>query len=372
MNYAKISNNYYNLSEDSKSVDNSIVDRSVTDELARYHATKLWDADLSLRSARISGELSVNKLKIFQECERGEYASIPDQFNYVTVDLRGLQVEELKDSGGNGWKERPGDPRCEARVRFWLDGFSYKRLNELPPSLEGPSAHETGPPNIERPFVSGWLPQFAYSRDEVWKPRHHWLNLQYFDKRRPQVSEFTPGAYEQLVKTLNMDGLYDDAHKITSAKLTQERKLSRRFWYKLRWWSFGFFFGYGFSPFRAFCTITLCIIVGACAAHVADYGVAQFPTMGNVLVANRTVSEGTAIDDGITSANPCGKRIQSVLYALDVFVPVLNLRQQTACSIRTDKPGWRHAQAAYALLGWLLTPLALLTFSGILKKHLEK
>jgi hypothetical protein len=92
------------------------------------------------------------------------------------------------------------------------------------------------------------------------------------------------------------------------------------------------------------------------------------------MVVNRHSTE--ALDENQEespiTAFSCGERIQPMLYALDVFVPVLDLRQQTVCSIRYDKPRWRYAQAVYALLGWFLTPLTLLTFSGTLKRHLEK
>lgn len=120
---------------------------------------------------------------------------------------------------------------------------------------------------------------------------------------------------------------------------------------------------------------------GWAAAHIADYGVPGFPNFGKVLVANHGLPEAdrnsgekitVEISIGVIPEASCDGRIQPLLYAVDVFVPVLNLRQQTASSISTDHAGWRHAQALYALLGWFLTPLALLTVSGILKRHAEK
>jgi hypothetical protein len=68
----------------------------------------------------------------------------------------------------------------------------------------------------------------------------------------------------------------------------------------------------------------------------------------------------------------CGARIIPWLYALDVFVPVLDLKQQSVCSFAADRQGWRYAQAAYAVLGWILTPLMFLTVTGLLKRHIEK
>jgi hypothetical protein len=49
---------------------------------------------------------------------------------------------------------------------------------------------------------------------------------------------------------------------------------------------------------------------------------------------------------------PCNQRIHPLLYALDVFVPVLDLHQQTVYSVDPVRTPWRYAQAGYAILGW--------------------
>jgi hypothetical protein len=360
---------------------NDLLEGAVADELARHHAGKLMFADLSLHSAKIGGALIVSNLKTFQKLDsaRDSWVSMPNELSHVTVDLRGLQIEELQDSGGDGW---------EKSVRFWLDGFRYSRLNQLPHSLEGPSVHDSTSLRRGRLLSPDWLPAYRRSNDEVWRPRLRWLELQYFDKNRPQSAEFTPGAYEQLVKVLNLDGLYEDARRIASAKITLETRVSPKVSKKIAWGLFRIFFDYGFSPRRAVCTFLLCLAVGALAAQVADHGLPKgFPQFGKVLFVNTSPPETMIVEEaGSVSVHsikgdksflymddvPCGDRIRPVLYALDVFVPVLDLRQQSACSISRDKVVWRYAQAAYAVLGWFLTPLTLLTFSGILKKHLER
>jgi hypothetical protein len=228
--YERILGNYSGLNPSSSPVNKTEVERSVRDELARYHAAKQTDAGLSMHSAKIGGELIVDELRIFQQYHVDGYSSMPEEFSYVTADLRGLHVGELNDKGGLGWKEHPGNPQFTAQIHFWLEGFNYKRLNELPPSLGTPSAHET-----------------RHGRDEVWKARREWLDLQYFDKKKPHMTEFTPGAYEQLVKTLNVDGLYEDARRIASVKITLERKFKPKGLRKFGWWIFWALFEYGFS-----------------------------------------------------------------------------------------------------------------------------
>lgn len=367
-----------------------LLEKSVWGKLAELHADKMATADLSLYQARIGGGLMVDKLEVFQQFDLAAYASAPylRRLNYATVDLGGLHVQELQDLGGKGWGED---------VRFWLDGFRYNRLVRLPRvqiSAERPPESRVRSRLFSTLLDSSRKTSAAHSGDDVWKPRLAWLNLQYFDAQRPQTAEFTPGAYEQLVKTLNADGAYNDAHRIISSKLTLESRLNPNPLHKIAWGGFHWFFNYGLSPVRAVLTFIFCILLGSAATYVADKGLPGqfrqwFPKVGHVLFISAAPPE-TKILEGGSRADwqvvplrdqrgafhsdplPCGDKIHPVLYALDVFVPVLDLRQQSACSISSDKPGWKVAQAVYAVLGWFLTPLALLTFSGILKRHLEK
>jgi hypothetical protein len=107
----------------------------------------------------------------------------------------------------------------------------------------------------------------------------------------------------------------------------------------------------------------------------------------------------------------CGDTVNDALYALDVFLPLVNLKQESLCDVPpvpvSPAPGvskielggglipktsisisnrlepealtplplpplplnksgfWRTAKALYALSGWLLSSLAILTFSGV-------
>lgn len=77
--------------------------------------------------------------------------------------------------------------------------------------------------------------------------------------------------------------------------------------------------------------------------------------------------------------SPCNLDVSSLLYAIDVFVPVLDLDQERRCSIR-DANGengddtykwWRLAKALYELLGWIVTSLVILTVTGVLRRDIE-
>jgi hypothetical protein len=70
---------------------------------------------------------------------------------------------------------------------------------------------------------------------------------------------------------------------------------------------------------------------------------------------------------------PCKKEIEPFIYALDVFVPALDLGQEGRCSVTTEPEGqvWRGAFTAYSILGWIVTSLTILTISGILRRQAE-
>ncbi len=153
-------------------------------------------------------------------------------------------------------------------------------------------------------------------------------------------------------------------------------------------WLFRLFFDFGLSANRAVVTFVLCVALGTLAVYIANGEFGLRPGSPPVLVAHlaapqaflgQDLKEGTVIHGKDTKEQmaspadlPCGERIKPLLYALDVFIPVLDLRQQEACSISPDKVYWRYGQAVYALIGWVFTPLMFLSVTGILRRHLEK
>jgi hypothetical protein len=83
----------------------------------------------------------------------------------------------------------------------------------------------------------------------------------------------------------------------------------------------------------------------------------------------------------------CHNSIDPALYALDVFIPLVDLRQEAKCEMdwAIDAPAknnsvanstadleielYRYAKTVYALSGWMLISLAILTFSGVLERR---
>jgi hypothetical protein len=185
-------------------------------------------------------------------------------------------------------------------------------------------------------------------------------------------------------------------------------------------------FRYGFSPDRAGLVLAVCIALGAVGVHYARYGgwtsihdweqqtahgtkhldsdivlvleVPYAPVLGQAasvasgpgggLMSLEPSGEpqmerggGTRYETKLAFAqpSPCNLDVSSVLYAADVFIPVLDLDQENRCSIRHADPesgreytGWRIAKAFYELLGWIVTSLVILVLSGVLRRDLDR
>ena len=252
-----------------------------------------------------------------------------------------------------------------------------------------------------------WILSEADFRTPAWRSRMQWLNLQY-KTRRPTRDEYLPEPYESLAKAFRLEGEYDEARRITSARLTIERKLNVHVMFRWLVWLYALCFDYGLSPLRAVVTFISCIAVGWAAVTVADAGFDQsrfdkslpgqmlgslnikIPPIRPVLVVDANAVTSIASLDlqtgrqtpkllgpDIKGTSPeelsCGELIEPLLFALDVFVPALELHQESKCSLSTDTKAfwWRIAAAAYSILGWIITSLTVLTVSGVLRRHVE-
>jgi hypothetical protein len=431
-------------------------------EQKNKHIERRLDPDFSLYSAEIGDALIVSSLEVSSD--------FTDEYDtHATIDLRALHVGELKDDGGEGWGREVRFWLDGFRYDRLPEVTTALPENKYPHTIQyllslleliwvalkrslDPSAILKDPhyrkPRGARTRPRGWLSthlsvlkkvarRWLYiarrwllqllKTDGVWERRLRWLDLQYYHPHKPTAKEYSPDAYEHLINGLNTIGSFDSARRIASARLTLEDRL-RHFFLRPFWVAFRVLFDYGFSIGRAIATFAICIGIGWYAAHVADYGSSRFPHAGNVLIINTEMPETRITEEGkevkIYSIEaeksstpykddvPCRGRILPLLYALDVFVPVLDLRQQDACSIAPEDKRdkfkyvwnqqtgtrqssswrwaeesklklwslclehkyliWHIAQATYAILGWVLTPLTILTITGFLRRHLEK
>lgn len=261
---------------------------------------------LSYADCRIEGKIEARALTTGQD---------------ALIDLSGARCAALNDDLKSGW----GGETAQLN----LEGFRYGRL-------EGESGAAR------------------------WRTRLAWL-------KRARGEGFSPQPFAQLTGVYLQSGRRDDARRVA---LEQHDLQTRTAASGPLTWAlsslFGLIAGYGLAPIRAARALALYLAIGVAGVFIMDW-------------------QGALVrEDGAA----CRAAIEPTLYAMDVALPVLDLGQTTACEPgRTPRsiltPGielpdtdwrlfegvalWRWAQALYAVFGAILTALAILTFSGVMK-----
>lgn len=294
------------------------------------------------------------------------------------VALRGTQVEELDDNGGDGWDGRvmgQRDPSRTNDVVLRLDGFTYQRFGEWSTRPNAP----TGFGHVVR--IVRRMAGKGIDRD-IWWRRTKWLERQC---RRASPDEFFPQPHEQLARMLHLTGHAYDARRIAIHRFEHERRcradsvLSRPIVFLYRW-----LFGCGYLPGRALVTVLAWLLFGwVCVSHAIELnesrdvvfvrsttGVDIVRTLSKPEEAPRTPSLPGPYDRFDTRDIACDE-VSPLLYALDTMLPVFQLHMEEKCEF-TDNTRhgrwWRFGKAAYALIGWILVTLAALTWTGVLRK----
>ncbi len=201
---------------------------------------------------------------------------------------------------------------------------------------------------------------------------------------------FRPQPYRQLAKVLRLQGHADEARAIAIAE--QDATPIATWFVRVLWHYFwGFGFGYGLAPMRAVCTLLAGIALGTAGTWWAnEQAKVMVLSTSNVTTAAVLGRDGAqavfpAPASGFGAVElPCDGQIISLFYAIDVMLPVIPLHQQSKCEISTEPmlhadkglwlgvTFWRWAAALYSILGKIVTALALITFSGIVRRREEE
>lgn len=342
----------------------------------------------------------------------------------AVISLRGLTAGNLDISKVN---VGPG-------ILVSMGGLEYRRVNligDTTQSFSRVTGSTVRKPNVMR--YKEWLGlQFfdrAFGENKFVESMKRFANalyqffgaLRYFvswrgtrsldgDRKVSQeASIFTPQPHEQLACALRNQGAIDEARYITVSKLELQRTFIAS---KLRRAAGGltyYFFGHGLFPWVGVWICFFILSCGAIAVDFVNYGhVRWLPDSlggwakieGPILVKkteNASVEEygymrwlpgdtgsfaqwgspflvRMAVSNNVEELR-CGEEINAVLYALDVFVPLLDLKEEEKCVITqdTDKSGfYRSLKACYSILGALLTSLLILAIPGLLRKRVEQ
>jgi hypothetical protein len=238
------------------------------------------------------------------------------------IDASGASCSALDDDVKTGWG-------AEA-ARLGLDGFAYGRID---------------------------------SDGEKWRARLNWLK-----RSRRDGERFSPQPFAHAASVYARMGRREDARRVQLAQhdLRTLAGSAGPFSWALSS-LFGVIAGYGLAPVRVVRALALFLALGV-------FGVLAMNAQGALVTP-----QGRA----------CNGAVEPTLYALDVALPVIDLGQESRCAPgRTARAElsqgvavsetsdwrwfegvalWRWAHALYAMLGAILTALAIVTFSGIMK-----
>jgi hypothetical protein len=259
-----------------------------------------------------------------------------------------------------------------------LDGFVYERFGHLPSDASGL--------DVALSVFGRWATHFGRGHSASWALRltrrmlhahraHVRQRLAWVQRQQRGDSEFHPQPYRHLAKVLRAQGHYHAAREVAIVEqwMTPTANLITRM---LRgvW---GLCFGFGLSPVRATFTLGLLLAIGTAGVWWAwkhDQVLVINYSYAMTEVSDAPVFQRPRQDDATASAPPCGKDdIQPLFYALDMMIPVMALHQLDKCWVDT-RPGttfWRVCWSVFSFIGKLVTSLALLTYSGVLKPKEE-
>jgi hypothetical protein len=286
------------------------------------------------------------------------------------VDLTGADCSALDDRVKPGW----GGKRCYLK----LEGFTYGRLE---------------PDEGKTP---------AESKSDRWQERRKWLNKHYH-----AFNDFHPQPYAQLASFYESIGWMSD---MSAARQMQRWRQIHADWKRGRIslqslfsWVYGLVAGFGYEPVRLSVILLVYLVLGGYMVERAnDQGrlvreielteTEALRLADQQLRAAKNEAGGGALPG---EAEPpassglvprCGDQINPYVYALDVAIPLIDFRQEVQCEIGSaprlnggDAPAapgdvfvWRLYKALYAFFGAILTALAVITYSGALRRRLER
>lgn len=226
---------------------------------------------------------------------------------------------------------------------------------------------------------------------------------------------FWPQPYEQLIKVFKAAGHERDARLVAMKKQDAYRRYLRAkaqykepiilasgkpnnhymvgegyYFLRLWLWFLNWTAGYGYAPWRAFIVSAIFIGLGAIVFEAGYANTKVLPAKELAYINKCYAKDASPIKELCKEANwskqstrrfyqpewLSEERIfhlptdyvtfQPLAYSMDVFIPILDLQQETSWMPKT---GWFRAYMWFHIvMGWVLTTIAVAGFSGLIKK----
>lgn len=221
------------------------------------------------------------------------------------ADLSGASVGSLEDAEGRAW----------GQARLALSGLTYG------------------------------------AADGAVKPRLKWIETH-------AGPAFDPQPWRALVAALGRAGDDEGIKRTELAARRRQRRHGTAPWpLRMGGLLLELTSGYGYAPGRAALTLVVYFLIGWAGVSLA--------------AAQGAFEASPFLDGSVLALNHPGvcPWLEPPLYALDLMVPLTTLGNEAFCSVRTGARVWSWAAVAYRLFGWVILSIAVLTFSGIMKRE---
>ncbi|MFT4254293.1 MAG: pentapeptide repeat-containing protein [Caulobacter sp.] len=394
---------------------------------------------------------------------------VETKLNNTEVDLRDVLCDTLEDAGGAAWENaaRLQMDRFTYRQIASDDDQAGPRRQKWRTPLEDEEKRFNLSALLPRKLMlaihrkTGWFDYLIYAEDRR-NTRMAWLRRQYTGlnfRKLPPPHEYVPQPFEQIINASRAAGDEEAAVSFEVEKIRIETWLfdlrtRPKFvaigaaaglaagtyaalnnlaptWVLLIWLAatlgtafivsicqflFSQCFGYLRIPWRAFVTLCFSVLFGYVGVHLANAGGMMIVDMTPVATAASVVPGSNRTGAPAVSAMrddvPCGPSIHELLYALDVFIPLIDLRQEDRCEVgdsalRPAPPPvsasapanaplaaavawlgvdkvfdqvrawprsttfWESLKAIYAVIGWIVISLSILTFARATRQRQE-
>ncbi len=319
---------------------------------------------LNFLSATIGGSFFMTNARLYPG---PDYTSLMSRGGPVAINLQQIRVSNAMVFFNVGALEADGSSLETDAIRpvagwFMLAGAQMNTLIDHT---------ETGWPAPGYLDIDGALYQRIRCVDggDLVAGRTSWLRRQFPDGQ-PGPGNFRPQPYEQLTRALRDSGLTREADEIAVEKIRM--RLAARVdqpWKRLFPRLLMLISHHGYSSSRAVYSFLIFVLLGAAiyTAAVSIFGQPFFPFEQAPEPTSYVLPFGLG-----EVAVPLGcPGLDTLHYALDFALPVINLGQDSFCRFVPNGPSrwvWLFLHSLYGLLGAGLSAVVVLTLTGVLRR----
>ena len=120
---------------------------------------------------------------------------------------------------------------------------------------------------------------------------------------------------------------------------------------------YGSRFGFGLSPRKAIVTLVSCITI----FFIFSYNNPHLKPLKGSFADDAIANDCKVAEDGLW---------ERLLYSIDTFVPLIELRKECAFTIEPSAWIWSLLDAYFSIVGWIITSVTIVTLTGLVRKDI--